>query len=157
MDNPSGTATEQLTLSYDVSLPYPLRDGILAPALQVGLQFGDSPIQVLTAYVDSGADMSVIAGREAVALGVDPTVAAAQVVPILGIAGQSGLYAYVHRVLLHVGTPLQFSTMTAEVAFTHPDIPLRNSVLGRRGFLDRVSFGLREGALPPRMYLGFRP
>jgi hypothetical protein len=73
------------------------------------------------------------------------------------VFGNTGLYAYVHRVTLYVGDAVRFAAVTAEVAFTPPDLLLPINVLGRRGFLDRVRVGVDGTEALPMTYLGFGP
>ena len=79
------------------------------------------------------------------------------VVPVSGVGGGTGLFAYVHPVTLYVGTAMRFHAITTDVAFTDPDVHLTVNVLGRTGFLDRIRLGVRQGIVPPCLYLGFTP
>jgi hypothetical protein len=87
--------------------------------------------------------------------GIDPTAHPDDIITVSGFADRSSVRAYVHRVTLYLGPPFQFRTLTTEVAFVDPAVPLRTSVLGHQGFLDRVRFGIDGTSLSPCLYFGF--
>ncbi|MGH2353758.1 MAG: aspartyl protease family protein [Chloroflexota bacterium] len=152
---PEHDGATQLTVTYDVALPYVEGGGRLLPLLRVGLQLANGHFHRVDALVDTGADLSLIEGRIAAAAGLDPTRDFLQTAPIAGVAGSTGLYVFVHRVTLYVGTSASFYAVSTDVGFTDPRVLLTANVLGRSGFLDRVRVGLDDTALPPLLYLGF--
>jgi hypothetical protein len=146
-----------LALAFDVVLPFLEQEHRQLPLIQVGLQVGGGPLHPFHALVDTGAEANLFDSLAAEAIGIDPGRGADRVIPVAGVTGSGGLYAYVHAVTLYVGTPRRFRALATEVAFTPPDIPLPFNLLGQRGFLDRLRVGVRAGAAPPQIYLGFAP
>jgi hypothetical protein len=144
-------------VSYDLVLPFQRWMGRLVPLLQVLLERPDGQSGAAQSILDTGADVSCFDGLVAGAIGFDPTQGPLRVVPLVGIAGPIGVSAFVHRVILHVGTPMRSHAFPADVAFTPLDVQLPANVLGRQDVLRHVRFGLDGAALPQQLYLGFPP
>jgi hypothetical protein len=119
--------------------------------LRIGLEFAARPLMIVTALVDTGAPVSIFDGRLAVRIGLAPEslrTSGYDTVPLRAFTGAPSR-AYLHDVTLYVGVARDHTALTAAVAFTDPDDPpLTFNLLGRRGFLDRMLFGLDEGASP---------
>ena len=163
MGRPVGSehdAGDPLAVRYDLVLPYTGQRGRLRPLVRIGVQIGDGVLQTLDALVDTGADACVLDGSIALDAGIDPRTNPGEVITVSGFAGSTIIRAYVHRVTLYLGSSYRFRTLTTNVAFTDPADPaavLRTSVLGHRGFLDRVRFGVDGTVMPPHLFLGFPP
>jgi hypothetical protein len=146
-----------LAIEYDVAFPYLSIHGQLLPGMKVRLEFDSGATAAVAAVIDTGAEMSVFDGEIATSLGIDPTKGFARALRLSGVAGQTGLTVYLHPIALYIGTPLRFVRLSLQVGFADPGVPLAFNVLGRRGFMDHVRLGLRHGAIPPQIYLGFEP
>jgi hypothetical protein len=149
-------ADSALTLTYDLSLPYRVEEGRLLPAIQVGVEFDNGRFSSAYAVIDTGGEMSVFDGSVAVAAGVEPHRGYQEILPVAGVFGAASLQVYVHVMTLLVGTPARSERIRTHVAFTHPGVRLTFNVLGREGFLDHITLGLRQGAIPPQVYIGFQ-
>ena len=70
--------------------------------------------------------------------------------------GASPVFVHATPCEVYVGSALDFRSFATEIAFADPAVRLPTNILGREGFLDRISFGLRHGIVPPRVYIGFQ-
>ena len=144
-------------LRFDWTFEYRRRAGKLFPLLAIGLDLAEGHPVSTEGLVDTGAELSVFDGAVALSAGIDPTRAPAAVVPLTGFAG-GVRRAYLHPAVLYIGSPMKYERLATEVAFTHPgEGNLTFNVLGRRGFLNQVHFGVRDGLIPPELYLTLRP
>ncbi|MGH2350041.1 MAG: hypothetical protein ACRDJN_00315, partial [Chloroflexota bacterium] len=84
-------------MQYDLVMPYRTRYGRLLPLLRVIVEFENGRVQLVDALLDTGADMYLMEGDVAIAAGIDPTAGFTATAWVSGVAGTTGVQAFVHR------------------------------------------------------------
>ena len=144
-------------MTFDWTFPYlPIPAKRALPVLRTWLALPGAPVWEVALAFDSGAELSLVSGQDAVLRGFDPVVDAKRIEPVQGIGGASTVY--VHDVSCQiVATGLSDDAslrFTLPVAFSDPQRPSPPlNVLGREGFLDRFSVAIVGHLLPPRLHL----
>jgi hypothetical protein len=147
---------ETTDLRFRWVFPYaPVPVGRPLPALRVWLELPTVGLRAITLGLDTGADMTLIAGGWAELVGFDPTREATRIEPVRGVTGAS--VAFVHRLSCMLGPADDPLRLSLEVGFTDPAAPAPPiSVLGRQGVLDHFAVAIENYLLPPCLYLAPR-